>query len=375
MSETKQFFMRLFLFLFPLGIVFGSLTYVLFVSGELTSIVKQEQSNSPLLLGLAYSNTDTYLKMQSVLERNPEIIALGTSRVMSFRAEFFEDPDLFYNAGGAIEKITHFSHFLQAIPEEGGPEVIILGLDQSFFNQNPSNLLSDDIQQKLSQPPRLGGVWQKGVIGLVRDYMQKKFTLHDIFSPQKGIKKIGLSALVNNNGFLNDGSYHYGKITEDPTSSPDYQFKDTLGRIATGTRRFQYSADVSQESVQELATFLQQAKERNITVIGFLPPYAHVVYETMMSMGEKYAYIRNLNEVLQPVFQKNEFDLYDFSDLAELGASDKETIDGFHGSEKAYLRLFLLMASDNEVLKQHVDVEYLEERLSNSEGDYYVFEI
>lgn len=375
-QDAKQFLIRLILFIFPLFIYFGSLTYILFLSGELISVERlvKRESNTPLLFGLAYSNADVYVKMQSVLEKNPEVIALGTSRVMQFRSELFKDPTVFYNAGGAVEKLTHLSFFLNTIPEGKEPKIIILGLDQSLFNQNPENHLPDDIQQRLVHPPRFGAVWQNGVTGLVRDYIHGKFEIGDIFSRQHGIRKIGLNALVNNNGFRNDGSYHYGKIMADPQSNPDYEFANTFARIAKGTQRFQYSKDVSEQSVQELAIFLQKAKERNITVVGFLPPYAHAVYEKMMSMGDNYAYLKKLKGVLDPVFQENGFSLYDFSDLASLGATDKETIDGFHGSGKAYVRLFIAMAKDNKILKEYADIPYLRDRLNKSANDFEAFE-
>lgn len=37
------------------------------------------------------------------------------------------------------------------------------------------------------------------------------------------------------------------------------------------------------------------------------------------------------------------FAYYDFSDFASVQAPDEEAIDGFHGSERTYLRLFIQM--------------------------------
>ena len=346
---------------------------MLVLSGELTPVARliQEQQNGdrPVLLGLAYTNPDRYLKLQSVVERQPSLVVLGTSRSMQFRAAFFADPGEFYNAGGGVETIRDFSGFLSRIPEGLEPAIMIIGLDQYFFNDK------FDMQERPFDKPQQGAVWQSGVKGLAPDYMKGKFRLSDIFARQGQVKKIGLNALMNNNGFLNDGSYYYGSIMEDPTSSLDYQFQDTFKRIEAGNRRFQYGKEISKEALEELEKFLKLAKERNVYVIGFLPPYAHEVYERMMAMEDKYTYILKLEGSLGPIFDAHGFGLYDFSDLATLGATDKETIDGFHGSEKAYVRLLLLMAEDNGMLGQRVDSKYLGERLNSSANDYSVFEV
>jgi hypothetical protein len=314
-------------------------------------------------LGLAYSNPDRYLKLQSSIEREPSILVLGTSRSMPFRSMFFKDSAKFYNASGGVETIRDFAAFFQQIPGGLEPKIVIIGLDQYFFND------AFDTQKRSFEKPLFGAVWQKGIKGLLRDYAQKKFGFSDIFAAQGGVQKIGLAALVKNSGFLNDGSYHYGTIIEPPP------FEDTLQRIEQGNRRFQYGQEASKDAVLELERFLQLAKERNIYVIGFLPPYAHSVYERMMEMGNKYAYIASLPVTLQPFFDINEFALYDFSDLAEFGADDAETIDGFHGSEKAYLRLFINMAQDNKILQEYVDTDYLKEKLNTTQNPHYVFEI
>lgn len=371
-----KFIARSFLFTLPLIIFFGGLTLSLYYSGELTPISKviqaQKNSEKPVLLGLAYSNPDSYFKMESVLTRNPEIIALGPSRVMQFRSMFFKESGSFYNAGGVTERIEDYNYFLDKIPEGKEPKIIIVGFDHQYFNPNRNN--SEEILG-FAAKPKFWGVWQTGITGLLKDYIKRKFSLSDIFFRKQDVDKIGLNAIINNDGFLNDGSYHYSKFIKNPQSNPDYQFKDTFERINNGVRRFQYSNEVSEKATVELEKFLQKAKERNIHIIGFLPPYAHAVYEKMMSMGDKYGYILKIKDSLDPAFKKYEFKFYDFSDINSIGSNDKETIDGFHGTEKAYLRLFLLMLEKDKTLKQVADKTYLEKMLENTKNDYYVFEI
>lgn len=369
-GDFKKFLIKSVLFSLPLAAFFGFMTLVLFYSGELTLIHKiieqQKSSKEEVLLGLAYSNPDIYFKTQSSLERNAQILALGASRTMQFRSLFFNNPGDFYNAGGAVEKIADFNIFLEKIPAGKEPKIIIIGLDHHFFNPN---IIS--FEESGKEEPKFWGVWQNGIKSLIGDYFKGKFSLSEIFS-QNG-KKIGLNAIVNNDGFMNDGSYHYTKYILKPESNPDYQFKDTFLRIDTGTRRFQYSNDVSEEALKELDNFLKKASARNIYVVGFLPPYAHAVYEKMISMENKYGYLKKLEGRLLPLFSNYGFKFYDFSDINQTGSSDSEAIDGFHGSEKTYLRMFLIMMQKDAKLKESADKKYLKEMLDKSDNNYYVF--
>jgi hypothetical protein len=62
--------------------------------------------------------------------------------------------------------------------------------------------------------------------------------------------------------------------------------------------------------------------------------------------------------------------------LASLGSPDSETIDGFHGSEKAYVRLFVRLIEGDAVLRSFArDPDYLIARIERASGDHQVFSI
>ena len=83
----------------------------------------------------------------------------------------------------------------------------------------------------------------------------------------------------------------------------------------------------------------------------------------MLAQGEDYAYIGRLYAALEPIFDAYSFDLLDFSDIVSVGSGDVEMIDGFHGSEVAYLRLTLKMAARSAALDRNVDSGSLEQIL------------
>ena len=365
------------LFLMPLVLFFGVSSAILAAAGEMFPVDRvieaQKNENKLVLFGLAYINPDKYYKIRSVLERKPDVIALGSSRVMQFRSRFFKKNIKFFNAGGGVDSIKHFRHFLNMIPKGREPRVIIIGLDQYFFNHRYDKLADDDIDEKLSRRPTYLETCRAGC-QVYADYFKKKFTLKGIFG-RIGGGRIGLNAVINDNGFRNDGSYYYGKIVEHPDDPKIKQrFDDVFGRLSGGTNRFEYNRDFSPDAVNELREFLKECRMRNIYVVGFLPPFPHVVYEKMEAMGDKYEYMFKLEPVFRNIFMEYGFGFFDFSDLMALGAADDEAIDGFHGSEKAYLRLFIVMAERDSVMRRYSeDLQYLRKRLYDSTGPYDVF--
>ena len=64
-------------------------------------------------------------KYLQVLRRHPQILVLGSSRVMQFRAEMFgAQAGDFYNAGGMIHSIEDLNNFLDRLPPDATPSPV-----------------------------------------------------------------------------------------------------------------------------------------------------------------------------------------------------------------------------------------------------------
>ncbi len=364
----------------PLIVLLGFPCFVLYLSGELMSVDKiielQKQQKKPILFGRGYSNHVYYYKLNCLLARDHvDVITFGTSRVMQFRSKFFKKDVSFYNTGGCVRRLDHLKQFLKMIPQSQEPKIIILGLDQDFFNNN-SNMLKDK-NKNVWIPHNTGSKdifktsWKK----VYTDFYKGKYSFKAIFQDNDNVKRIGLMAISRDFGFRNDGSCYYGKYTYDPEfiKTWDYQFKDTFKIISEGSNHFEYGDNVSAHAVDELSNLLEECNRRGIYVIGFLPPFAHAVFIKMKSMGNKYKYLFKIEETLRPIFKKYQYSFFNFTDLASIGAPDSETLDGWHGSEKAYLRLLIKIAETDIKLKQYVDLPYIKKKLILSKSDYDVF--
>jgi len=290
----KKFLFKALIFLLPYAILFAFLGMLLSSNGELDPIEKIIDSqifNKNVLYGPAYTVPCPTYKLKSVIKREPEVIALGSSRVMQFRDKFFTlAPEKFYNAGRGANRIKDFKDFLEKIPKDKMPKVVIMGLDPYFFNPNWDSAEEKDSILIHTNQRKKNPIFLINSTSFIRDTVRGKTLNKDNYAGlDAGLKKYtpkGYNAKNNGNGFRSDGSYCYGKYFSNPENGDDWGFKDTFKRIKEGNRRFEYSEKISPKAIKELKEFLDFCEQNKIYVIGFLPPYAKVVYDKMINMDE-----------------------------------------------------------------------------------------
>ena len=330
--DIRRFGARLALFLLLVSAVVGFAGLCLYHTGELRSYsyyirpLQQDQ-----LFGLAYSYFDKSYKFHMTDEVcRPQVLALGSSRIMQVKRSVVNPDYSFYNAGGAIQNARELSLFMSKLHDS--PKLILVNLDQWWFNRayiNEQQPFSPSVYDEPSfEFSKLG----QFVCDFYTDFAKGKINLMKAFSSDH----IGLNAICNENGFAADGSRYQGDMIVAPELQEDYNFKNVLGRISDGNQRFQYGdrPDSTQNAV--IDDFLTQCVARKIKVVAFLPPFAPYVYKRMQETG-KYGYMSKLYAMLLPVFEKQEgCSLYDFTDVTDMGAHNYDFDDGFHGSEIIY---------------------------------------
>lgn len=368
---------RAILFFLPLAVVFGTPALALWVGGEFTSpdtvVARQLRDDRLVLHGPAYTNSASYVKLRLLAARRPHVLALGNSRVMQFRRSFFRPDIRFYNAGGTVAKIQHFRAFLEQLPREALPQTLIVGTDTAYYNSSFDKLERDAFNvpwllQQITTFTGPGEVLHSRWQDVWGGFREGKIELARLLSLRGLSTRIGFSAVCREQGFRNDGSYLYGGVDLD-ISNPrhrDFGFAGTLKQVATGKGRFAWGATPSEPALRETDALLDFCRERGIDVIGFMPPHPHAVWSAMQTLGEKYAYIPKLEPELRRRFESRGFEFYDFSDFAMLGAPDSEAIDGFHGSERTYLRLLVAMLDRGSRLNAAADLPALRAVLASA---------
>ena len=371
------------LFLLPLLLVFGTPLLILWLGGEFISpdevIRRQALPGSQVLAGPAYTNRSIYSKYHAVLRRKPRILALGNSRVMEFGAEFFRPDAGFFNGGGGIVKLRHFRAFIEALPPEASPKILIAGLHQPFFNpafdtmdergESGAGWLRTQFQNQWDPAGVFTANWRL-VYGDLAGGKMKFGRLLQL----RGLRdRIGLGAAIQGEGFRADGSFLY---RPDDSSNPhpwDADFKVSFSHIDAGDSHYVHGGTVSPAALRELELLLDECHARGIHVIGFLPPFAHAVWAKMMARENDYGYLLQLEGALRPLLESRGGEFYDFSDLATLGADDTEAVDGHHGSDKAYLRIVIAMLKAGSQLAEFANASELEAVLAAHPGNARVF--
>lgn len=374
------FIKKIIIFLIPVGLILIFPALVLFFGREYYSIeagIKAQITKPETIFGFSYNNLGPIYKKLLIDVMNPEVITLGSSRVMQFRKEFFTEPNKFINAGGGATGIDNIEEFIKRLPPDNKVNFIILGLDQEMFKVSPSvNLPLDSNSETYYQK----NVFERFVVLLIKnwkkiyqDYFLKKFSLVELSKQSPKTNNIGISAIINKDGFRHDGSYQYGKVINGKNRIMNLKLEidKTLQLIKQDRSSFRYGESISKPAINYLGNILKLSKERGIYVIGFLPPYANQTYQEMVSVDDSYKKIViDLPNELNSIFSNYDFSFYDFSDIRVLGANDNEFIDQSHGTDKLYLRMIIHMAEKNKELNQYTDLNKLKEILQQTNGDF-----
>ena len=379
MSWRRWNFIFFTLFIISLISVIATCEYLLYRFNENLDINQsvEKQSNENILYGRLLIGQDAIYKMEMTKKLKPEIVVIGSSRVMPFRREFFNDNLTFYNAGGSMPSIDRGIEFVNDITKVYTPKVVILGIDLWSLNGNFNE--EDDIRRDLIDSGfvhrRLflyGSLFNNLTNGNIKKLGVSLFNDLDyqgMLDPFEHRRAVGLLASINGDGFRSDGSYQYGGIISNKTIS-DKNFEDTHKRIAHGGSRFEYASRVDQARLKKVTKLIGLLRSKGIEVVVFAPPFAHEIYETMDNSLHHKGFLQDFRISIKQVCEQESVSFYDFSDVTWYGSNDSETIDGFHGSETSYAKLILAMKND-KILGNYINNKQLMEYISSTNNPKY----
>ena len=371
----RKFLIQLLIFTSPLTICLGYQSFILWRSKEnFNTIDKLITGKEKYLIGYKHEKNYHYVKWAYLNENEKkDIWALGSSRVLQFRDKMFDSS--FYNVGYTIESINDFRTFLKSIPEAKHPKYIIIALDQWMFNLAWEKLTSkatvNSWQNSFSIFPSLTDIYP-----FYKDFYKGKYPLKTLLRDNP-ILKIGLNATFNNTGFRNDGSMYYGgqiaKLLTNDKRAADYKYSNTFERIKKGNRRFEYGKSVNEKALVELNELLKYCKEHQIEVVGFLPPFADMVFSKLIETNH-YDYMKEIYSKVKPIFYNYKYEMYDFSRVSLCNSNDSETIDGFHGGELTYQKMLINMMDSGSILNRVTNIERLKSDLAKNKNNYIIYD-
>jgi hypothetical protein len=364
----KRFFFRILLYLAPLLVYLTGATGAAAYAGEflpLRQVVALQAGAAPVLYGRAYRDNYFAYKLLAAQLRKPEVLSIGSSRMLAFRSMFFnKKSSAFFNAAHAAQSIYAVHDFVRALDRSELPSVLIIALDHPWFNASSHYAVRPQTSSAMNDERWPDSIHMMSVSqNIVADMAKGAVKVDKLLTraePVHGIQAIGLNAIMNGMGFRNDGSYQYGADILTPPSFESKMaegFNDLRENVDS---HFVTGSELSQESLGELEALLKFAKEHGIFVIGFSPPYAPTIYAEMMADG-RHTYIPNEVIALEALFRHYDFGYFDFSDAAQLGAVEEDMIDAFHASEFINLRMYIRMLKAlPDVLGPYSDLTFLE---------------
>ncbi|MGI9077814.1 MAG: hypothetical protein ACR2G6_10905, partial [Gemmatimonadaceae bacterium] len=296
-------------------------------SGELTPLreIAAAQSRGEIaLFGRAYRGNQYGFKLVSTLERDAQIVVVGSSRVDQFRPRVASP--CFYNASGAAHSMAELSAFFAHIGPERYPRAVVLALDQPWFNGDSdemktaaSDVLQLDYESEVDLYRGLN-VSRSFLIDLIRG----KVELNRLLRRRERFREEparGIGAILGGHGYRADGTYEYAGLLADSLGS-ERRRPLIAADVASGKGFFATGTNVSAPMLSALDGLLADLARHGVSVVGFTPPYAPTLYRYMMASG-KHAYLTHLALALERTFRRHGFTFIDFSDASMLGATDE----------------------------------------------------
>ena len=277
-------------------------------------------------------------KMMLFDKVKPEVIAIGSSRAMQVKGQFFSAG--FINLGGATNNIAELEllagHLAAAKPL---PRLVFLILDPWWFNDRYPDSTAVAQIPDFAKIISVDLVWEAAKGFRHGNWIAKSFKSHDL----------GIYALLADEGFSRDGSFNYVGILTGEHPSTDVKFSDTLARIAGDSQRFQKNSQPDPALVSRMCRVVASLKKSAGHLVVIAPPFSNAVWHRMMQGG--YGYIAKANAALRACSPETEF--FDFGNPASVaGSTECEFVDGFHGGDVTYARMLSqIAAADPETRK------------------------
>ena len=379
--DMFKLILKIILYALPAGLVFLFPAYVYWQAHEFITpqqVVALQNEPQQVLFGLAYDDFEKAYKLELVSQRDPQVIALGASRVMEFRGFFFNPGVSFVNASrfvafGGVDGFggtKDLVRFVQALPKQVHPQIIIVGLDPWMFAPGQDAGHITEQPTLFSQIKAFfSGEWRKPY----DDYFHNKFTLSDLAMYAPDSHTIGLTALIKHNGYLNDGSYYQGSWVEHPDLPALKALIATHKASAQDRSTLEYGDSVSAQALVNLREFLQLSKERNVYVVGFITPFPESIHDQIMSVHDvHWSSERELTRDIAATFKDFDFNFLDTSDPRTEGIQETEFLDESHTTDKGSLRILIYMAQRDKTLQHYVSLSALQTLLKETPGPFIV---
>ena len=361
MREHRRFLAWFALFLGLLGLV-PALNYALvWQAGELLPLgpLVRLQHETRAIYGTGLHDNRREHRIEIVRQRQPEVIALGSSTALDMRQEYFTRP--FACACQAMDSIDDGEVFVEAMLRAARPKVVLFALDFWWFTtrrpQIREPLRTDGAVQMTRRKLQRPTDWLREGTLSFEDYLRLLAGARDLGGATRH-PKVGVMAIKRDLGIRADGSEMSG-IRLTPAAFDFYaKARAEIGEAPAfvlrnpGTRFGPDNALVP-ERLAALRRVLDRLEAAGAKTVLLLPPVAPPLVRAMAASA-RHGYLRQLDRQLVALG----VEYYNFQDPATLGAADLcEFADYNHSGNTMHMRMLqaVLQRNPASALAPYVD--------------------
>jgi hypothetical protein len=354
----RRFIIRLALYCIPVFMPLLLVVGLAIYSGEampLRWVIQLQSGTVPILYQTLDIDRTFAYKVMATEYYQPNLVFIGSSRMGQFGSSLAtEEGAVFYNAHGISWGTWQAWQYIEALPDDALPEVIIVDFYLIQFPAEAPPTQFDTSLADLNTPfiftrtTRLVNRIRDGYVSPLELFQREGVTPDSI--------ALGSLAIEQGQGYWNDGSWQVSLNTDRQTV-----FDNSLQAVMRTSRNF--STTIAAARLDEVEQLLQAAQSHNVEVIGLVTPYAPILYNTLGAND----WITPAVTGIAMLFEQYEQPFFDFSHIESIpDASVADMRDIVHSSRELSLRMYIEMVQTlPELLEQYSDVETLQARLEN----------
>jgi hypothetical protein len=377
-DERRGFFsfaIRLIIFCVPLVLLVGGIELLLWRVGEnwpLDRVIRFQQTNPHSFFARGTLDQGTFrYKYLQILRRHPDVLVLGSSRIMQFRAEMFgRQAPTFYNAGGIIHSIEDLHAFLERLPATATPKIVILGVDFWWLNPNEKKESIDSFSVGVETEGTYS--WQ-GHANALAGYVRHPDSLRELFAYSFGKKfdrnAIGLQAVLHRQGFRPDGSRRFEiKLPATPEEwRRRLPGKKTVNKDILGENfPFAFTNGASPALLEQLRSALLKFKARGVFIIGYNPPVASEWAEVVSTSPRHKEFWKQYHEKVPELFHSLQFPFVDVIKPQQFGLDDRYMRNWYHAHDTFDMNLLRRLCEDPQIRALFPDVSAVAQKALSS---------
>jgi len=343
----KRFLQGFLTALLSLGLILLGLQMLLTKVGEidLEHIVSRQLAapNGEVLFLSGINQNAFHYKMMLFDRVQPDVVAIGSSRAMEVRGEFFNDR--FVTLGGSVGNLQNLEavadHLARSVAP---PKLALVYVDPWLFNARYT-----DNQAAVPDFPKF--VSADMLWGSLKALRHGNWVRNSFKSPN-----LGIFALLNDEGFARDGSQYYLGTQTGKVSPYDLRFATTFGRISGDHQNFQRNSRADPALVARICSAVATVRKRTPHVVIIAPPFATPIWARLSSPD--YAYIEDGYAQLAACTKGTPF--FNFANPASIsGSTDCEFVDGLHGGDVTYARMLSQIGTADPVISHYLRNDFL----------------